>query len=77
MDSFGGFRGNLESDVIEIGEGKKPKKWIAVCEPIPEAASEGKVFRIDGQQLEKSSKWTIRIVAREKTGGAEAVQQYL
>jgi len=77
VDLYGAVRGNLENYVVEIGEGKKPKKWTAVGGPKSEAVNYGHILRIEGRQLEESSKWTIRIVARDRTGRTKAVQQYM
>jgi subtilisin family serine protease len=68
LDVYGIVRGNLDSYVVELGKGRKPKKWQQVFGPSDKPAEYSHICRIEDKLLRKGREWTVRLVAKSKRG---------
>jgi len=71
VDLFGIIRGNLDSFVVEVGKGKKPKKWEQVAGLQRRQVEYGFIAKIDGKTLSRGKEWVVRITATDRQGNTK------
>jgi subtilisin family serine protease len=77
VDIFGIIRGNLDSYVVELGEGKQPKEWVEVASSKTPPPDYGFITRIDGKLVSTKSDYMVRIKAKDRSGKISTAQLLL
>jgi subtilisin family serine protease len=77
VDVFATARGNVDSLIVELGEGKQPKAWTKIAGPVTKAAHDNWIVRIESGALQGNRDWVIRLSMQDQEGNVKTAQAAL
>jgi len=78
LDVFATVRGGMIKDfVVEVGKGKRAKKFKQVSGPFTEQANDAWVARIPKDNMRGSKEWIVRITVKTKDGQKKVARALL